>query len=248
MLSSLPIELAGGRLRKPHACAVQSARCSAQRVVIFGGTGRVGGSTAAALAASGLPLTLVLAGRDEQRARALCASATQPALRDATFVRCDLADDATLAATLRGADLVIHAAGPFQRQRRCAVLEAAVAARVPYLDVCDDTEAAEQAKALHSRAQAAGIRAVVCGGVFPGVSNLLAAGLVQGEEAPPKRLAYSYFTAGSGGAGKTILATSLMLCGEDAVAYKDGAKVTVPPVSGRRVVDFGPVRPARRPF
>lgn len=33
---------------------------------------------------------------------------------------------------------------------------------------------------------------------------------------------YSYYTAGSGGAGPTILATSFLLLGEEAVVYVDG--------------------------
>jgi hypothetical protein len=37
---------------------------------------------------------------------------------------------------------------------------------------------------------------------------------------PPKRVRYSYFTAGSGGAGPTILETSLLLAGEETTVYK----------------------------
>lgn len=47
-------------------------------------------------------------------------------------------------AALEGADLVIHTAGPFQRCRHHNVLEAAIAAKVPYIDVCDDTEYSEK--------------------------------------------------------------------------------------------------------
>lgn len=35
-------------------------------------------------------------------------------------------------------DLVIHAAGPFQRRDKCHALEAAIETGTPYLDVCDD--------------------------------------------------------------------------------------------------------------
>lgn len=34
------------------------------------------------------------------------------------------------------------------------------------------------------------------------------------------RVLYSYFTAGTGGAGPTILETSMLLAGEDVVAFK----------------------------
>jgi short subunit dehydrogenase-like uncharacterized protein len=245
------------RRRRPRAApAVRAAAggaggdvAPAKHVLIVGGTGRVGRSTAAALAACGTPLRLTLAGRDAARFRE--ATASEPLLRDAVFAQLDVEDAASLAAALRGADLVVHAAGPFQRQPRCPVLEAAIAARVPYLDVADDTAYAQRAQALHPAAQAADIRAVVCGGMFPGVSNLMAASLVRaaatGEATPPTptRVTYSYFTAGSGGAGTTILATSILLCGEEVVAYKDGAAVRVPPVTGRRVIDFGQARATR---
>jgi len=53
-------------------------------------------------------------------------------------------------------------------------------------------------------------------------------------------LRYSYYTAGSGGAGRTILETSLLLLGERAAAWRDGARFQLPAMSNRREVDFGP--------
>jgi hypothetical protein len=53
-------------------------------------------------------------------------------------------------------------------------------------------------------------------------------------------LRYSYYTAGSGGAGRTILETSLLLLGEKAAAWRDGQRFELPPMSSRREVDFGP--------
>lgn len=61
-----------------------------------------------------------------------------------------------------------------------------------------------------------------------------------GEGTQPQRLLYSYFTAGTGGVGPTILETSLLLAGEPTVAYKDGKKYVLPPISERRAVDYGP--------
>lgn len=53
-------------------------------------------------------------------------------------------------------------------------------------------------------------------------------------------LRYSYYTAGSGGAGPTILETSFLLAGEKCTVYKDGKAFELPPISNRREVDFGP--------
>ena len=55
----------------------------------------------------------------------------------------------------------------------------------------------------------------------------------------PAKLEYYYFTAGSGGAGPTILSTSFLLCGEPVEVYKDNEKLTVQPGTYRKVVDFG---------
>lgn len=195
------------------------------------------------------------------------------------------------------------------------------------MDVCDDTEYSQRAKALHSKAAAAGVPAITTTGIYPGarrgccraaceatsagrasrrlnaplsltallgaclhrhagVSNVMAAHMIStnsGEYAEdgsyaaappapapgdrPGRVLYSYFTAGAcccgrsllprcccsawpgfdaallpaiasaladecapirsthaaagtGGAGPTILETTLLLAGEDVVAYK----------------------------
>lgn len=42
----------------------------------------------------------------------------------------------------------------------------------------------------------------------------------------PARLRYSYYTAGSGGVGPTILETSMLLAGEEVVAFRDGQKAS----------------------
>ena len=55
----------------------------------------------------------------------------------------------------------------------------------------------------------------------------------------PSRLRYSYFVAGSGGAGPAVLAATLLLAGRDAAAWKDGTKVSRPAFSEPLPADFG---------
>ena len=80
------------------------------------------------------------------------------------FVAVDIDDAASLEAVLRGADLVVHTAGPFQRKTTCDVLEAAIATRTPYMDVCDDADYSQRARGYHERAQAAGVPAITTAG------------------------------------------------------------------------------------
>lgn len=205
------------------------------KVLILGGTGRVGSSTAAALLRAVPAAQLTLGSRTQESYAA--AVERRPELAAASHARCSVDDPSALAAALRGADLVVHAAGPFQRRAACGVLEAAIAAGVPYMDICDDTQYSQRAKTLHARAQAAGVPAITTAGIYPGVSNVMAAHMIAmagghyaedfsyvdspPADAPqPQRVLYSYFTAGSGGAGPTILNTTFLLAGEDVVAYR----------------------------
>jgi len=55
----------------------------------------------------------------------------------------------------------------------------------------------------------------------------------------PSRLRYSYYVAGSGGAGPAVLAATLLLAGRDAAAWKDGSKLTRPAFSEPLPADFG---------
>nr|CBX25274.1 hypothetical_protein [Oryza brachyantha] len=162
-------------------------RSPGARVLVLGGTGRVGGSTATALSKLRPDLSILIAGRN----------------------RLDV-------------DLVVHAAGPFQRENECTVLQAAIATKTAYIDICDDTDYSWRAKGFHEQAKACGVPAITTAGIYPGVSN-----------------GFFYYTAGSGGAGPTILTTSFLLLAEDVIAYNKGEEIKLKPYSGALSIDFG---------
>lgn len=88
-----------------------------------------------------------------------------------------------------------------------------------HADVCDDNDYAARAKAdYHEKARAAGVPAITSGGIYPGVSNVMAAHMVstarreydqdghfvgkdgvdKADAVEPKKLQYFYYTAGTG--------------------------------------------------
>lgn len=88
-----------------------------------------------------------------------------------------------------------------------------------HADVCDDNDYAARAKAdYHEKAKAAGVPAITSGGIYPGVSNVMAAHMVstarreydtegrfvgregtnKADAVEPKKLQYFYYTAGTG--------------------------------------------------
>ncbi|KAL9458667.1 hypothetical protein AB3S75_007520 [Citrus x aurantiifolia] len=209
------------------------------RVLVLGGTGRVGGSTAVALSKLCPDLQIVVGSRNKEKGAAMVSTLG----KNSEFAEVNIFNEGSLLMALRDVDLVVHAAGPFQQAPKCTVLEAAIETKTAYIDVCDDTIYSQRAKSFKDRAIAANIPAITSGGIYPGVSNVMAAELVRvarnESKGEPERLRFSYYTAGTGGAGPTILATSFLLLGEEVVAYNKGKEITLEPYSGMLSVDFG---------
>ncbi|TVU50799.1 hypothetical protein EJB05_02189, partial [Eragrostis curvula] len=223
----------------PAADATKRRKSSSARVLVLGGTGRVGGSTATALSKLRPDLSILVGGRNREKGESLAAKLGERS----EFVQVDTRDASVLEKALQDVDLVVHAAGPFQREQKCAVLEAAISTKTAYIDVCDDTDYSWRAKGFHEQAKAAGVPAITTAGIYPGVSNVMAAELVHAarseNDCEPERLRFFYYTAGSGGAGPTILATSFLLLGEDVIAYNKGEEIKLKPYSGGLNIDFG---------
>ncbi|GJN07047.1 hypothetical protein PR202_ga24837 [Eleusine coracana subsp. coracana] len=223
----------------PSAEATKRKKSSSARVLVLGGAGRVGGSTATALSKLRPDLSILIGDRNREKGESFAAKLGE----QSEFVQVDTQNASMLEKALQGVDLVVHAAGPFQREQKCAVLEAAISTKTAYIDVCDDTDYSWRAKGLHEQAKAAGVPAITTAGIYPGVSNVMAAELVRAarseKDCEPERLRFFYYTAGSGGAGPTILATSFLLLGEDVIAYNKGEEMKLKPYSGVLNIDFG---------
>jgi saccharopine dehydrogenase-like NADP-dependent oxidoreductase len=88
-------------------------------------------------------------------------------------VRVDVACLGDLASLMKRCDATINSVGPFFR---CGVpaLEAAITAKRPYFDICDDPEPTLEMLQRDDQAKAAGIIAIVGMGASPGITNLLA--------------------------------------------------------------------------
>eukprot|EP00929_Paragymnodinium_shiwhaense_P110165 TRINITY_DN76919_c0_g1_i1.p1 TRINITY_DN76919_c0_g1~~TRINITY_DN76919_c0_g1_i1.p1 ORF type:complete len:484 (-),score=92.46 TRINITY_DN76919_c0_g1_i1:4-1455(-) len=223
-----------------------------KRVLVVGGSGRVGGSTSRwvqKLAADHEDLQnlqLSLGGRSERRFRESLPRWQMLAGEGAAepgFVQLDHEDRASVSAALaRGWDLVIHTAGPFQGVEKPVILEEAIKAKVPYVDVCDDTDLCRTAKELSEQAQRGGVPALVSTGIWPGASALLVAKAVEDLGGPEmiENVEMSFFTAGTGGAGPTIVSATFLLLAEPPLIYKAGAEARAEPWTDSRVVDFGP--------
>ena len=219
---------------------------STLEVLVIGGNGRVGASTLhwlnrlAGRSGGDQSLRLAIGGRSRANFDAVKRRLHLPEL---VFRPVDLEGGSeSLISVVRGAQLVVHTAGPFQGRSEPDLLRACIAAGVPYCDVCDEFALSRQAKMLSGKAAAAGIPAVVSCGIWPGVSALMAARAVErlgGSEAC-ERVELSFFTAGTGGAGPTIVSATFLLLASRVLNYVNGALTYKQPWTERRSIDFGP--------
>lgn len=77
-----------------------------KRILVLGGSGRVGSSTAASLLEQGIGSHITIANRSQDNFASACAR--RPQLQDASFTSVDIDDPSALLTVLKGMDLVVH--------------------------------------------------------------------------------------------------------------------------------------------
>lgn len=139
---------------------------SGRTVAVFGAYGHTGRFVVAELRARGfVPL---LCGRDADKLRALAASCPGLDIRPAA-----VDDPASLDRALAGAAAVVNCAGPFA-VTAAGVIEAALRAGIPYVDVAAEIEAnLDTFTHFADRARAAGTVVVPAMAFFGGLGDLL---------------------------------------------------------------------------
>ena len=140
---------------------------SAQTVAVFGAYGHTGRFVVAELRDRGyVPL---LVGRDAGKLQAMAASAPGFEHRIAS-----VGDPAALDRAFRGAAAVVNCAGPFATTAT-PVIEAALRAGIPYVDVAAEIEAnVDTFTNFAERARAAGVAVVPAMAFYGGLGDLLA--------------------------------------------------------------------------
>lgn len=130
------------------------------KILVTGGSGHMGRRAVRALVESG---NEVVVGDREPPVDA----------GGAQFRQIDVLDAAELARACADADAVLNFVGPFYRFGT-RVARAAIEARRPYVDVCDDADTTEELLELDAAAREAGCPLVVGAGMSPGVLNAVA--------------------------------------------------------------------------
>lgn len=142
-------------------------KTSNRTVAVVGAYGHTGRFVVAELRKRGL--APILSGRDADKLHAVGRANPGSDIRPAS-----IDDPASLDRALAGADAVINCAGPFAATS-APVIDAALRARIPYLDVTAEAEAVADTFAQYDgRARDAGVVVVPAMAFFGGIGDLLA--------------------------------------------------------------------------
>jgi saccharopine dehydrogenase-like NADP-dependent oxidoreductase len=205
-----------------------------QKVLIIGGSGRIGSCVARDIAIH-TPAKITVTGRlpkpDNQGISLLNESE-----KSLEYLAIDLNNTEKLSEIISQYHLVIHCAGPFHH-RDTSVLEICIQHGANYIDVSDHRSYTIKALKLHERAIAANITAIINTGIFPGISNSMVRQCVEKLDSAEK-IHLSYVVSGSGGAGITVMRTTFLGLQNPFEAWINNNWQSVKPYTDRETVDF----------
>jgi len=138
-------------------------------VVVLGGCGAVGSVAVKTLARASAFSNVVIGDVNAARAQELIAELGS----HVSFVPVDAGDVRSVRSVIATADIVLNCVGPFYKTVR-TVLDAVLAERKPYVDICDDVDVTLEILQRDAEAKRAGITALIGMGASPGVTNLFA--------------------------------------------------------------------------
>ncbi len=199
-----------------------------KRVLIVGGTGRIGSSIAEDLLKYS-DVEVTITGRSPISPRRNLDSRLR-------FETLEISHPKSLEIAIAHADLVIHCAGPFALRDQ-AVLKTCIAKKVDYLDVSDDRHFTIEALSLSHEAEQAGITAIINTGVFPGISNSLVRESVEHFD-QVESIRLNYLVEGSGGAGLTVMRTTFLGLQYPFEVWQQGQWRIVQPYSEAELIQF----------
>ena len=139
-------------------------------ILALGGSGDMGRMAVALLLESPNVTSITVADKNYERAQHFVDLVSSEKLK---AVEINVTQKNKLVKLISSHDLVMNTVGPFYKFATM-ILEAAIEAKKPYIDICDDWKPTLDLLEMDDKAKKAGITAVVGMGSSPGVTNLMA--------------------------------------------------------------------------
>ncbi len=123
------------------------------KVIVLGGCGAVGSVVVKTLAAQDVFSQIIIGDINRQRADTIISENPQ---NNISFIHVKAEDPQSIQSAITGCDLVINCIGPFYKTVK-TILDQVIAARINYVDVCDDVDVTLEIFELHEKAKNAGM-------------------------------------------------------------------------------------------
>jgi saccharopine dehydrogenase-like NADP-dependent oxidoreductase len=212
------------------------SRLNRPAIVVLGAAGQMASVTAMALIKSAPDYSLRLLDIDMPALEALFATHRSERV---VLARVDLTAPTELRASMNGARLVIHGAGPFHKTAapvRALCLELGI----DYLDIDDDVESTLEAIALHDQAVTAGVALFVGHGASPGFTNMLALDLMRRLDEPRSvEVAWTVGDEGKTDLGRAVAEHTMHIGAGPCLAWREGGRVTHQSFADSQVFPMG---------
>lgn len=202
-------------------------------VIVLGGAGDMGSRAVRDLAEDPVVGRLTIADSNLETARRLAGALDRDGVE---AVRVDADDHSSLVAVLGGHDAAGGAIGPFYLYE-APLVRAAIDARVPYVSICDDYDAAKAALALDPEAEEAGVPVVTGLGWTPGISNVLARRAADGLD-QVDAIEVAWGGSASDSEGYAVILHTIHIFTGNVPSYRDGREVQIEAGTGRQRVRF----------
>jgi lysine 6-dehydrogenase len=147
----------------------------------------------------------------------------------------DINDAGGLVGALQDHDVVVNCVGPFYKNGS-KVLEACVQAKVHYVDVCDDYDAAELLLGFDGQCRQAGITAIICQGASPGMTNMM--GLLGSRKMQAETIHTAWVQSMMDVGGFVVFWHGVHMASGEVPQYINGQWVRVPALTGAEELEF----------
>ena len=209
------------------------------KVILLGATGAMGRRAAEILSQSPEVEELTLAGRRLDAVEALAKQLGG----SSRAIGLDVRDHEAVVSALKEHDVAAGAVGPYYLFEE-RLVKAAIEAKVPYVSICDDHDAAQAVFALDPQAKERGITILTGAGWTPGLTNILAKkGVAMLDKATRVNIAWAGALADADGLASMLHALHIFT--GQVPSFSQGRQAMVRAGTGRRVITFpqpvGPV-------
>lgn len=202
------------------------------RVIVLGATGAMGRRAAEAFAQSPEVEELTLTGRRLAAVQALAEEIGGPS----RAMSLEVTDYPALVEALKGHDVAAGAIGPYYLYET-HIAKAAIEAKVPYVSICDDHDAAQDVFTLDGLAKEQGVTILTGAGWTPGLTNILAKkGAALLDEANAIHIAWAGSLADADGVASLLHALHIFT--GDVPSFSHGRPTMVRAGTGRKTVTF----------